>query len=329
MRLQIQQSVLSQLRVRSCSPILTNPAAAAAAAVLTHPKRSKIRTMATKNGTNSSNSDKPSTNEPKTATATATTMPKLIFAPGENPSDAYSPSNDTAQKQNSSTSTSNSHPSRAAQFTIGSLTRADLNPDPFHQFHTWFTHPSLSSSVPETVTLSTASLPSGRVSSRNVYLKELDPRGFVIYSNWGTSGKAADLATNSHVALCFWWKPLERQVRVEGVAERISQAESQVYFDTRARGSRIGAWASQQSSLLRSQSEGDDGREELENQVRQVEKRFEGVDEVPVPPFWGGLRVIPDMIEFWQGRDSRLHDRFRYSRDESVEGGWRIERLSP
>lgn len=201
---------------------------------------------------------------------------KLIFAPGEAPSDAYSPSDEKSDSNDKTTT-----PLRAAQFTIGTLTRPDLSANPFTQFHNWFTHPSLPpSSVPETVTLSTASLPSGRVSSRTVYLKELDRRGFVIYSNWGTSAKAADLETNRHVALCFWWKPLERQVRVEGVGERISEEESQRYFDTRARGSRVGAWASRQSSVLRPRGEGDDGREELEEQVREVEERFEGVEKI-------------------------------------------------
>jgi len=115
---------------------------------------------------------------------------------------------------------------------------------------------------------------------------------------------------------------MERQVRVEGPVERLSEAESQVYFDTRIRGSRIGAWASQQSSVLR-------GREELEQQVKGVEARFAGQDHIPVPPFWGGLRIVPLTVEFWQGRPSRLHDRFQYSRDSIDHEEWKIERLSP
>lgn len=153
-----------------------------------------------------------------------------------------------------------------------------------------------------------------------VYLKELDDRGFVIYSNWGTSRKASDVASNPHASLTFWWHELERQVRVEGRVERLKGEESQVYYDTRIRGSRLGAWASQQSSVLKD-------REELEQQVKDVETRFHGKDEIPVPEFWGGLRVIPDMIEFWQGRESRLHDRFRYTKDEG--GEWKVDRLSP
>ncbi|KAK5241491.1 pyridoxamine-phosphate oxidase, partial [Cryomyces antarcticus] len=111
-------------------------------------------------------------------------------------------------------------------------------------------------------------------------------------------------------------------VRVEGRVERLRDDESQVYYDTRIRGSRIGAWASRQSCVLRD-------REELEKQIEEVERKFEGKDEILVPEFWGGLRVLPDMVEFWQGRPSRLHDRFRYTKDEAAEGGWRIERLSP
>lgn len=167
---------------------------------------------------------------------------------------------------------------------------------------------------------STAALPSGRVSARMVYLKELDSAGFVIYSNWGTSRKAADIATNPRASLTFWWRELERQVRVEGAVERLSAPESQVYFDVRARGSRVGAWASRQSEVLT-------GREQLEERVREVERRFEGEERIPVPEFWGGLRVRPERVEFWQGRDSRLHDRFVYEQGE--DGEWKIERLSP
>lgn len=267
-------------------------------------------------------------------------------APGEAPPDNHDPS---------------SKPSQAAQFHVGALSRNDLDPDPFSQFHAWFSDPALHGTVPETVTLSTAELPSGRVSSRMVYLKELDDRGWVIYSNWGTSRKgnvtwllcstststrcgspltvgfgavAHDVSTNPYASLCFWWKPLERQVRIEGPAERLTSSESQVYYDTRARGSRIGAWASQQTSVLRpqdrSRSSGgdDDGRAELEQQVKDVERRFDGQDEIPVPEFWGGLRVVPEMVEFWQGRESRLHDRFRYTKTEDGKT-WKVERLSP
>ena len=134
------------------------------------------------------------------------------------------------------------------------------------------------------------------------------------------------MRSNPRASLAFWWHELERQVRVEGAVERLSDAESQAYFGLRARGSRIGAWASEQSKVLPEES---GGREVLENRVREVERTFEGVEDIPVPGFWGGLRVVPDMVEFWQGRESRLHDRFKYVRDAKEAHDWKIERLSP
>ena len=210
---------------------------------------------------------------------------------------------------------------QAEQYTKGSLDISQLHSSPFTQFDIWFKH-AQSEDVrqPETVTFSTAELPSGRVSARMVYLKEMDDRGFVIYSNWGTSRKSKDVASNSHAALTFWWHELQRQVRVEGPCERLSSEESQPYYDTRIRGSRIGAWASQQSQVLKD-------RAELEQQVDDAEKRFDGQESIPVPDFWGGMRVEPEMVEFWQGRPSRLHDRFQYTKDAA--GGWKIQRLSP
>jgi pyridoxamine 5'-phosphate oxidase len=154
--------------------------------------------------------------------------------------------------------------SQADQYKKGVLDLAHLDADPFAQFHKWFTHAQQNGvHQPETVCLSTASLPSGRVSARMVYLKELDKSGFVIYSNFGTSKKAADLESNKWASLTFWWRELERQVRIEGLTERLTPAESQVYFDTRIRGSRIGAWASRQSQVLK-------GREELEGWVGKL-----------------------------------------------------------
>ncbi|KAF2103582.1 pyridoxamine 5'-phosphate oxidase [Rhizodiscina lignyota] len=230
-----------------------------------------------------------------TTTPASGTKEKLIFAPG----------------------------GPAEQFNIASLDIPQLERNPLVQFNAWFAE-AHSAGVyhPETVNFATAELPSGRVSARTLYMKELDERGFVMYSNWDTSRKAADLNSNPQAALTFFWRELERQVRVEGRTERISREESQVYYDTRIRGSRIGAWASRQSAVLKD-------RQELEGRVKEVEEKFEGQDKFPVPDFWGGVRVVPDMIEFWQGRQSRLHDRFRYEKDEGAEGGWRIERLSP
>lgn len=212
---------------------------------------------------------------------------------------------------------------QAKQFEQGSLIRKDLNLDPFQQFHTWF---NAANDLPihqaEGCTLSTADLPSGKVSARIVYLKELDDKGFVVYSNWLTSRKAHDIESNQYAALTFWWKELERQVRIEGPTERLTTQESQVYYDKRIRGSRIGAWASEQSKVL-------ENRTELMNRVEEMEKKFEGQEHLPVPDFWGGLRILPEMIEFWQGRQSRLHDRFRYLKDDKAEHGWLVERLSP
>lgn len=247
---------------------------------------------------------------------------------------------------------------RADQFTQhesqGGLHRRDLDPNsPIAQFHTWFSAaqshaaPAIGSNSspqeqgnqqpaiphPETCTLSTASLPSGRVSARVVYMKELDARGFVVYSNFGTSRKAADLASNPWASLVFWWEALERQVRVEGRAERLPREESRRYFDTRVRGSRVGAWASRQSAVLRpegGEGEGnDDGRAQLTRWVDEAEERFRGSEDIPVPEFWGGLRIVPERVEFWQGRENRLHDRFVYEKVEGQEDKWTLERLSP
>ncbi|KAK5660231.1 hypothetical protein OQA88_12765 [Cercophora sp. LCS_1] len=229
-------------------------------------------------------------------------------------------------------------PGQAGQFTCGALSRPNLDPtSPINQFDAWFTaasDPSSGVAHPETCTLSTAQLPSGRVSARMVYMKELDERGFVVYSNFGTSSKARDLFGNADgsstgnpwAALTFWWEPLERQVRVEGRVERLSREESQVYYDTRVRGSRIGAWASRQSQVLKAEGEGDDGRKELEGWVEEAERRFEGTEKIPVPEFWGGLRIVPERVEFWQGRQNRLHDRFVYEKEGE---DWKLKRLSP
>ncbi len=232
-------------------------------------------------------------------------MEKKIFAPTSNSDD----------------------PGHATQYEKGALDRNHLLPSPTDQFHKWFEE-AQSAQVyqPETVTFSTASLPDGKVSARMVYMKELDDRGFVIYSNWDTSRKAEDVKSNPNAALTFWWREMERQVRVEGSVERLTSEESQVYYDTRIRGSRVGAWASQQSKVLES-------REELEKRVEDVEKRFDGQDKIPVPDFWGGMRILPEVVEFWQGRPSRLHDRFRYTKVDvnakAKESNWNLERLSP
>ena len=157
----------------------------------------------------------------------------------------------------------------------------------------------------------------GRPSVRMVLLRGADERGFVFHTNYN-SRKARELVANPVAALCFHWPTLEEQIRVEGRIERLPPAESDAYFATRPRGSQLGAWASEQSTVLAS-------RETLEEQYRATERRFEG-SPVPRPPFWGGFRLVPARIEFWFGRPDRLHDRLSYTRERD---GWRIERLYP
>jgi pyridoxamine 5'-phosphate oxidase len=172
---------------------------------------------------------------------------------------------------------------------------------------------------PTAMALSTVG-PEGRPSSRMVLLKEFDERGFVFYTNLG-SRKAREIAGNPWVALCFHWQPLEVQVRVEGRAEPVTGEEADAYYASRPRGSRIGAWASRQSEEL-------PARSTLEARIRETEARFPG-EEVPRPPFWSGFRVVPDRIELWFGRPSRLHDRDVYTRDPAAPGGWSLRRLYP
>ncbi|KAK9473008.1 uncharacterized protein V1510DRAFT_415766 [Dipodascopsis tothii] len=208
------------------------------------------------------------------------------------------------------------------QYTRATLSRLALNPDPVEQFHGWFDEAKTQNvSLYESCTLSTAQLPSGRVSSRVVLFKELDKKGFIIYSNWGTSKKSKDIKSNPHAALNFFWRELERQVRIEGRTEFVTPEESQAYFSTRPRDSQIGAWSSPQSSVLGS-------REELDGLVEASAEKFKDVETIPCPPFWGGLRVIPYEIEFWQGRPSRVHDRFTYTR-ESEDAAWTLSRIAP
>jgi pyridoxamine 5'-phosphate oxidase len=157
----------------------------------------------------------------------------------------------------------------------------------------------------------------GRPSVRMVLLRGVDERGFVFHTNYN-SRKSRELTANPYAALCFHWHTLEEQIRVEGRVQRLGDDESDAYFQTRPRGSQLGAWASNQSTVLRS-------RETLEEEYREIERRFEGT-VVPRPPFWGGYRLVPDVIEFWFGRPDRLHDRLRYTREQSA---WRIERLYP
>jgi len=197
------------------------------------------------------------------------------------------------------------------------LKEGDLKEDPIEQFRIWFDEAKASiSDRPEAMTLATAG-EDGRASARIVLLKDFDARGFVFYTNYN-SEKGRELAGNPFAALVFWWPPLDRQVRVQGAVEKVSRAESDAYFATRPRGSQIGAWASEQSSVIA-------GRGDLEQRAREMEHTYDKV-EIPCPPFWGGYRVAPTHVEFWQGRSDRLHDRFCY---HQTGDNWSIERLSP
>ncbi|KAL2006313.1 hypothetical protein VTN00DRAFT_9967 [Thermoascus crustaceus] len=366
--------------------------------------------------------------ESKTSKPSATSEPNIAPTQTPDPSATFSktsasrlteepPRSDTSTPTSATESHLLSHPARAHQFvTNPPLTISQLHPtNPLRQFHKWFRDPRLPpSSAPETCTLATASMPSGRVSARVLYLKELDERGWVVYSCWGSrEGKGAQVfgkgpnkddpaaevfgaesgpeasssegieedlqeLGNRWAALTFFWPAVERQVRIEGLIEPLSREESEVYWRTRERGSQIGGWSSWQSKVLWSAEPGtlpshqrksqvevqegihaaahqpaassdvqedtgvvdiDDGRSVLENRVKEMEARFAGTEEIPLPPFWGGVRIVPESVEFWQGRRSRLHDRFRYVRVHADEKGekdaeeglfkWRIERLSP
>jgi pyridoxamine 5'-phosphate oxidase len=203
------------------------------------------------------------------------------------------------------------------EYTSAGLDKADLDPDPIVQFHGWFEKVvDADLHEPNAMTLATATR-DGRPSARVVLLKGYDERGFVFYTNY-EGRKAGELEANPTCALLFYWGALERQVRIEGRASRLSGKESDAYFSSRPRGSRLGAWASQQSLPV-------EDRSVLEQRVRELEAEYEG-REIPRPPFWGGYRVEPEVIEFWQGRESRLHDRLVYHR---YRGGWEIERLQP
>ena len=200
---------------------------------------------------------------------------------------------------------------------MGGLDEASAGDDPLALFDQWFREATRSGLLlPEAMTLSTVS-PSGRPSGRLVLLKSVDSRGFVFFTNYD-SRKASELEHNPNAALTFHWPVLQRQVRVEGQVERTSEAESDEYFATRPTGSQLGAWASAQSSELQD-------RDELERRV--AERRVEFADgSIPRPPFWGGYRLAPRTIEFWQGRVDRLHDRFEFTNDGQ---SWSRRRLSP
>ncbi|MBC8012457.1 MAG: pyridoxamine 5'-phosphate oxidase [Burkholderiales bacterium] len=204
-------------------------------------------------------------------------------------------------------------------YSLAGLLEKDLAKDPFRQFEKWFQEAEAAKVIePNAMTLSSVGS-DGRPSSRTVLLKGIDGRGFVFYSNY-ESRKGRELANIPRAALLFPWLALERQVIVEGAVTRVSREESEAYFHSRPRASQLGAWVSQQSSVIT-------GRAVLEDAMKALEQKYAG-QEVPLPPAWGGYRVAPETVEFWQGRRSRLHDRLRYRRD-AKSGEWSVERLAP
>lgn len=201
-------------------------------------------------------------------------------------------------------------------YLVGELDAATAGQDPFALFADWM-QAAIGAGIeePNGMTLATASA-DGTPSARVVLLRGFDPRGFTFFTNY-ESAKGRDLLANPRAALTFWWQPLERQVRIAGTVERISRAETEAYFHSRPRGHQLSAWASPQSSRVA-------GRAELEARAGEVETLFPG--EVPLPDYWGGYRVTPLRMEFWQGRENRLHDRFLF---EKQNGGWTVTRLAP
>jgi pyridoxamine 5'-phosphate oxidase len=203
-------------------------------------------------------------------------------------------------------------------YCLGRLRREDLSADPIEQFNLWLEQACKAGMIEPTAMSLATSWADGRSLLRTVLLKGVDARGFVFFTNL-ESRKARQLAENPHASLLFPWLALERQVIVTGTAERLSTAESLKYFLTRPRESQLAAWASRQSTAISS-------RKFLEMEWEQIKAKF-GAGKVPLPPFWGGFRVKPEAIEFWQGGPNRLHDRFQYS--HGADGGWVIERLAP
>jgi pyridoxamine 5'-phosphate oxidase len=206
-----------------------------------------------------------------------------------------------------------------ASYQFGELREEFCDSNPIVQFEDWFKQAQMADiKEPNAMMLATVGS-DGKPSARVVLLKEVSELGFVFYTNYN-SRKGQDLKTNPFCGLTFYWAELERQVRIEGQAARVPRDESARYFRSRPKGSRLGAIASYQSAILAN-------REELERRLGELEIRYRDTDDVPTPEEWGGYRVVPHSIEFWQGRPNRLHDRLRYRKTES--GEWALERLSP
>ncbi|HEY9695095.1 MAG TPA: pyridoxamine 5'-phosphate oxidase [Oculatellaceae cyanobacterium] len=203
-------------------------------------------------------------------------------------------------------------------YTKSGLVETDVDSNPFKQFQKWFDQ-ALAAQLPEpnAMTLATVSQ-DGKPRARIVLLKNFNEQGFVFYTNYN-SQKGQEIAQNPWAALIFWWAELERQVRIEGSVEKVTKSESDEYFHSRPVGSQLGAWASQQSQVI-------DNREVLEHQLQELEEIYQN-QNIPRPTHWGGYRIVPQTIEFWQGRTNRLHDRLCYSLQE--DHTWVIKRLSP
>ena len=204
------------------------------------------------------------------------------------------------------------------EYETEGLRRSDLHHDPIEQFKTWFST-AVNSSIPDAnaITLATATS-DGKPSARIVLLKAIDARGFSFFTNY-QSDKGRELEANPRAAFVVYWVQLERQIRVTGQVERSTREESQAYFQSRPRGSQLGAWVSHQSEVI-------DARRILEARLAEMTERFAD-REIELPPHWGGYRIVPETFEFWQGRANRLHDRFRYTRNR--DGTWKIDRLAP
>ncbi len=203
-------------------------------------------------------------------------------------------------------------------YKLKTLDEQDVDASPIKQFKAWWAEAE-AARIDEVNAMALSTVDAQKIPHcRIVLLKGVDDNGFIFYTNY-ESEKAQNIAANTHVSLLFFWKELERQVRITGLAEKVSAAESDEYFNSRPPGSRIGAWASPQSTVIPS-------REMLDKSVSEIEKRFAG-KTIERPPHWGGYRVIPSGIEFWQGRPSRLHDRIKYTLRE--DGSWKINRLAP
>ena len=204
-------------------------------------------------------------------------------------------------------------------YTLAGLSEADLDSNPIQQFNLWFEQALAADLIePNAMTLATATA-DGKPSARIVLLKGVSERGFVFYTNYG-SQKGRQLIANPYAALVFHWDKLERQIRIEGKVEKLSSVESLEYFHSRPKASQLGAWTSNQSQVIAN-------REVLEQKLASLQAQYSDEDTIPLPEHWGGFRVVPNRLEFWQGRPSRLHDRLLY--DLEADGSWSISRLAP